>query len=159
VFEGDVPGRILDVLEGESLPLLWASRGVRTRGLEMQAGGAPRPQRASQLHWSASMSEWAARAGLLEMSTQPSVLAAKHGCVETLQWLRQQDPPCPWDVQTESAEGGHLEVLQWARQQDPTCPWDEMTCSYAARRGHLEVLYYYRIIIKVVMYVIVLFCY
>jgi hypothetical protein len=33
-----------------------------------------------------------------------------------LQWLRSQDPPCPWDQQVASlAEaGGHHELLQWA---------------------------------------------
>jgi hypothetical protein len=43
-----------------------------------------------------------------------------------LQWLRKQDPPCPWDSRacSNAAQRGHLEVLKWLRGQDPPCPWD-----------------------------------
>jgi len=37
-----------------------------------------------------------------------------------------------------AAERGHLEVLQVAREHH--CPWQELTCYYAARGGHLAVL-------------------
>ncbi len=43
---------------------------------------------------------------------------------------------------TEAAKGGHLEVLQWARQNG--CPWNELTCTEAAKGGHLEVLQWAR---------------
>ena len=37
------------------------------------------------------------------------------------------------------ATNGHLEVLQWMREQDPPCPWDKGTCAAAAMQGHLDV--------------------
>ena len=48
------------------------------------------------------------------------------GHLDVLKWLRDQDPPCPWDWETcaWAAEGGHLDVLKWARSQDPPCPQD-----------------------------------
>ncbi len=66
--------------------------------------------------------------------------------INVLQWLRAQDPPCPWNEETcgYAAVGGHLKVLQWLRAQDPPCPWDEETCSSAAENGHLEVLQWLR---------------
>ena len=82
--------------------------------------------------------------------------------VGTLAFLRNQDPPCPWDESTccAAAEGGHQEVLMWLRSQDPPCPWDEYecrrwsqdppcpwdeyVCQAAAGGGHLEVLKWLR---------------
>ena len=68
--------------------------------------------------------------------------AAQQGHLEALKWLRDQDPPCPWDEWTFifAAELGHLDILKWARSQDPPCPWHESACSYAAERGQLDVL-------------------
>ena len=64
-----------------------------------------------------------------------------------LQWMRAQEPPCPWNsrVCSDAASEGHLEVLRWARSQG--CPWDD-SVTYAAagggpprlQHGHLEVL-------------------
>merc|ERR1711967_84411 len=72
--------------------------------------------------------------------------AAQGGHLEVLKFLRAQDPPCPWNVQTcsEAALGGHLEVLKWLRSQDPPCPWDVGTCASAAKGGHLEALKFLR---------------
>jgi len=41
--------------------------------------------------------------------------------LDVLQWLRSQEPPCPWDKRTcyAAAMYGHLDVLQWLRTQDP----------------------------------------
>ena len=39
-----------------------------------------------------------------------------------------------------SARAGKLELLQWLRAQDPPCPWNEGTCLAAAKGGHLKVL-------------------
>jgi len=74
-------------------------------------------------------------------------LAAQHGHLRTLQWLRSQVPPCPWDEETclLAATFGHLDVLEWARSQDPRCPWDERMCSWAASNGHLELLKWARV--------------
>ena len=49
---------------------------------------------------------------------------SKRGRLESVTWLRAQDPPYEWDSRVcfWAAENGHLEVLQWARAQDPPCP-------------------------------------
>ncbi|QDZ25706.1 hypothetical protein A3770_18p82240 [Chloropicon primus] len=72
--------------------------------------------------------------------------AAEGGHLHALQWLRSQEPPCPWDEWTceAAARGGHLDVLQWARSQDPPCPWAERTCEAAARGGRLDILMWLR---------------
>eukprot|EP00605_Chrysophyceae_sp_TOSAG23-4_P001353 GSChrysophyteH1.ASY1.ANO1.1472.1 assembled CDS len=61
-------------------------------------------------------------------------IAGREGCLESIQILREQYPPCPWDEETclSAAIHGHLHVLQWLRCQDPPCPWDEKTCRVAA---------------------------
>jgi hypothetical protein len=48
---------------------------------------------------------------------------------------------CDWSEMTceYAALKGHLAVLQWARANG--CPWDKNTCSYAAMRGHMAVLH------------------
>lgn len=50
-------------------------------------------------------------------------------------WLREQDPPCPWDewATVQAARGGHLHVLRWLREQRPPCPWDRSACLAAAQ--------------------------
>ncbi|KAJ1390652.1 hypothetical protein B484DRAFT_305987, partial [Ochromonadaceae sp. CCMP2298] len=73
--------------------------------------------------------------------------AAKGG---QLEWLRAQDPPCPWGeverfsgyitAATAAAKAGHLHVLEWVRAQEPPCPWDIKTCAQAAKGGHLHAL-------------------
>jgi hypothetical protein len=77
---------------------------------------------------------------------EAGVRAAACGDVERLQWLRAQDPPCPWEEETcsEAARGGHLDVLRWLRAQDPPCPWEERTCHAASQDGHLDVLRWLR---------------
>jgi hypothetical protein len=71
--------------------------------------------------------------------------ASLNGHLHVLQWLRSQDPPCPWgsDTCARAARNAHLHVLQWLRSQDPPCPWGD-TCDYAARNGHLHVLQWLR---------------
>ena len=62
-----------------------------------------------------------------------------------LQWLRSQDPPCPWGVDvTEAAASTDLKTLQWLRGQQPPCPWNMQTCAAAARAGKLEILVWLR---------------
>jgi uncharacterized protein YabN with tetrapyrrole methylase and pyrophosphatase domain len=41
-----------------------------------------------------------------------------------------------------AAKGGHLEVLQWAHENG--CPWDKDTCLHAVKNGHLDILQYLR---------------
>ena len=64
--------------------------------------------------------------------------AARHGNIQSLQYLRSVR--CVWDEETcaKAALNGHLNVLQWCREHD--CPWDKWTCHYAAMNGHLNVL-------------------
>ena len=63
--------------------------------------------------------------------------AAESGQLAVLQWLRAQDPPCPWDESAcwEAASSGELAVLRWLRSQDPPCPWDQEECFIAAEGG------------------------
>ena len=63
--------------------------------------------------------------------------------MDVLKWLRSQDPPCPWDKVTcsEAAKGGHLEVLKWLRDQDPPCPWSRSKCrEEASKYGHQHIV-------------------
>ena len=83
--------------------------------------------------------EWLVRRGILPTDcARCCQLAAKHGDLALLQWLRRNH--CPWNAKTcyAAASGGHLHVLQWARQEG--CPWDETVCMYAAAGGHLDIL-------------------
>jgi len=56
--------------------------------------------------------------------------------------MRAQHPPCEWNYLTctLAARGGHLEMLQWARAQDPPCEWKWCARAGAAEMGHLEVV-------------------
>ena len=75
-------------------------------------------------------------------STCVCTVAAVHGHMGVMVWLRQQrEPPCPWHESTCSAAaaGGRLTMLKWARAQEPPCPWSSDTCWAAAAGGHLEV--------------------
>jgi len=72
--------------------------------------------------------------------------AARSGQLETLKWMRAQQPPCPWGAGACAAAAcsGHLETLKWLRAQQPPCPWDEWVCALAAGGGHLETLMWLR---------------
>ena len=55
--------------------------------------------------------------------------------VKLLEWARNigDNFSYPWNELTcaFAARDGHLDVLKWARSQEPPCPWDEWTCSNA----------------------------
>ena len=71
------------------------------------------------------------------------IRAAQNGQVDARQWLRTQQPPCPWSPAacTAAATNGHLATLQWLRSQHPCCPWDPASCgAEAAANGHQAVL-------------------
>jgi hypothetical protein len=43
-----------------------------------------------------------------------------YGHLQVLQWLRSQDPPCPWDKEEcrlKAAIAGHLDIVQWIDSQ------------------------------------------
>jgi hypothetical protein len=120
--------------------------------------GIPLVSMMSQFVTSVSLMEWAVSMGCRFKSLSPDVdspypfsstvlnWTARGGHLEVLQWLRAQDPLCPWDSGSCSAAAahGHLEVLQWLRAQDPPCPWDSDACIEAAVLSDLEVLQWLR---------------
>ena len=62
--------------------------------------------------------------------------------MNVLQWLRAQNPPCPWSSITShmAANNGHWSVLKWLRTQDPPCPWSAETEAKAKEHfGEAEV--------------------
>ena len=63
-----------------------------------------------------------------------------------MQWLKAQDPPCPWNKSTCSAAALNKcsRILQWLRAQDPPCPWNESTCSAAALNKCSRILQWLR---------------
>jgi hypothetical protein len=71
-----------------------------------------------------------------------SRMAAVRGKIESLTCLRANQ--CPWDWMTCSAaaRGGHLGVLQWLNENG--CRWNPGTCEAAAWGGHLEMLQWAR---------------
>lgn len=50
--------------------------------------------------------------------------AARAGHLETLKWMRKQQPPFAWNgtLYSEASRCGHLHVLEWAYAQTPRCP-------------------------------------
>ena len=74
-------------------------------------------------------------------SLNPIVLcmAAFNGHLELIQHLRWLG--VSWDdrVCWMAAYKGHLNVLEWVRSQDPPCPWDSWTLSVAKQRKHAHV--------------------
>lgn len=72
--------------------------------------------------------------------------AANNGLIEILQWLRSQDPPCPWDNLScnVAAMNGDLKTLKWLRSQDPPCPWNERVYSDAFFNKHVETIKWMR---------------
>ena len=75
---------------------------------------------------------------VVKYSTLATRYAAAQGDMELLEWLRTH-ACCEWDegVCAVAAEHGHLRVLQWLRVW---CAWDAHTCVYAALHGHMHVL-------------------
>ena len=87
------------------------------------------------------MVEWL-RGQAVPWSSQITNMAAREN-LSMLQWLRAQDPPCPWDIDrcTEAAaSAGKLDVLIWLRGLDPSGPWSERYTELAADPPNPEVL-------------------
>jgi len=65
-------------------------------------------------------------------------LAAEHGQLPIVQWLRQNG--CFWDHLTPcwAAQNNHWDVLQWCHANG--CPWNYYTSLAAAANGHLALL-------------------
>jgi hypothetical protein len=78
--------------------------------------------------------KWAIKELKVPVDENMSLAASAGGSLEVLQWLRSQNPPCPWNagVCSGAAENGQMHVLRWLRAQDPPCPWDERVCANAS---------------------------
>lgn len=80
--------------------------------------------------------------------------ACKNGRLEILKWMREQQPPCPWNAECCKNAAWYatfhrdLSVLRWLRSQDPPCPWDTecmtMASWWANMYDNLEVLQWLR---------------
>jgi hypothetical protein len=79
---------------------------------------------------------------LFALNSTISDAAALAGHLSILQYLRAQNPPCPWSIQTcsNAALRGHVDVIEWMRSQTPPCPFNVLSCHHAAREGHLDAL-------------------
>jgi hypothetical protein len=100
--------------------------------------------RVGSLLGSLGMLQWGVACAGVPLTAALLARAAGLGDLRMLSWLRANGNGCPWDKMTCSgaAKGGHMAVLQWARANG--CPWDEGTCSGAAWAGHLSVLQWAR---------------
>lgn len=70
---------------------------------------------------------------------------AKNGSIELMDFIRDQDKPCPYNVQTcaIAALYGHLELLIWLRTPRygrHSCKMDYKVRENAALNGHLHIL-------------------
>lgn len=72
-------------------------------------------------------------------TTRTFEMAASCGYMPTLEWILPKISHMNSGACAEAASAGHLQVLQWLRNLDPPCPWDSTTCARAASRGHFEV--------------------
>jgi hypothetical protein len=66
------------------------------------------------------------------------------GFLEVFQWIKSKYPVrfiCDELTCTQAAKGGHLDMLQYLFEI-VKCRWNAMTCVYAALNGHFEVLKY-----------------
>ena len=47
--------------------------------------------------------------------------AACGGCLKALKWLRDQDPPCPWEktqCKDIASDNGHQHIVKWIDQRE-----------------------------------------
>ena len=72
------------------------------------------------------------------LSIQICYLAAKEGRTEVLLWLQCQCPQISrWFhlASLTAAKHSQLETVQWLRRQDPVSPWSDDICTAAAHVG------------------------
>lgn len=65
--------------------------------------------------------------------------AARSGRLEVLEFVQGLKPQPSLTVDTLKAAVKRLDLVQWLRAQDPPCPWSEEVCTAAASTGGLEV--------------------
>ncbi len=73
-------------------------------------------------------------------------IAVEKGDQPMAEWLRAQNPPCPWDatVCRAAVQCKDISMLSWLRSQDPPCPWDEWLTEKAAAGSNLQMLQWLR---------------
>ena len=61
-----------------------------------------------------------------------------HYCdrIESLQWIISLGAPVKNLCRYVAAGGDHLSILQWLRSQDPPCPWNKGKCRRGAKYEH-----------------------
>ncbi len=67
--------------------------------------------------------------------------------MEMLQWLRSQNPPCPWDELTAVAAAQRQDrcMIKWAlREAHPPCPWDERLLNACSNEGLEDIIEWLR---------------
>lgn len=79
-------------------------------------------------------------------NTTPDVLcmAAFYGHLDLVKHLKL-NLNCPWDLRAcwMAAIKGHLKVIDWMRTQNPPCPWNYLTRNTAFTRRHFDIVQYY----------------
>ena len=116
---------VIGYLQGEELPVALTNTRLLMIARSIHEDRKLCAQRKSAYLSSGALTMFVLNHGMVEVNIKLMNLTTKYGCLKSVQILREQDPPCPWDERTcmYAAEGGHLDVLQWARSQDPPCPW------------------------------------
>ncbi|KAL6076364.1 Ankyrin repeat domain containing protein [Balamuthia mandrillaris] len=82
--------------------------------------------------------QWASQNGYAAERWHTCLIAAEHGALGLLQWLRAQGWALGGDLCARAASSGHLAVLRWLREQG--CRWGPEVLGGAAVTGHVEVL-------------------
>lgn len=81
-----------------------------------------------------------AKAQAVNWDPKLCAIAARHGQMEVLCWLRAQGCPVNEACVEAAAYGGHLAILQALRKAG--CPWHEKTLELAAMGGHTQLLFW-----------------
>ena len=105
------------------------------KALSQRDGGIPRHNKLYFMSMPSLCTFTTDSLGLLEVRGG-CTLAAKHGLLGALTFLRWR--VCDWNVLTcmAAADGGHLEVQKWLGRPgkpEELCAWDSETCTCAAR--------------------------
>jgi hypothetical protein len=71
-------------------------------------------------------------------------IAARYGKIDTLIWLRKQNPPYSWDATTcnNAIKFNQFKTLKWLRKHK--CPWNSESCEIAASTENLKILIWLR---------------